>query len=168
MKKTTLFFFVLICLSLCSLSFQLQAQSVSCTDAPNQTTVTIISSTPNGANFDYNLTLEVTGFLPGETYNFIYSGAGTLTGSPVSVTSGGGSVAATLTNVPNGTMGTFTSSGPPPLGCTTSSLTFNPVSGGSAASIPTLSEWGLILLALLLMTFGVLYQLQPRFKEIEQ
>ena len=37
---------------------------------------------------------------------------------------------------------------------------------GEVAEIPTLSEWGLIVLALLLMTFGVLYQLQPRFRKL--
>jgi len=34
----------------------------------------------------------------------------------------------------------------------------------TSASIPTLSEWGLIVLALLLMTFGTLALLQPKWK----
>lgn len=38
----------------------------------------------------------------------------------------------------------------------------------SSNGVPTLSEWGLIMLALLLMTLGVLYQLQPRFREVMQ
>ncbi|MFK7905439.1 MAG: IPTL-CTERM sorting domain-containing protein, partial [Chitinophagales bacterium] len=32
------------------------------------------------------------------------------------------------------------------------------------ASIPTLSEWGLIVLALLFMTLGTLYLVQPNFR----
>ncbi|MEZ4887299.1 MAG: IPTL-CTERM sorting domain-containing protein [Chitinophagales bacterium] len=35
----------------------------------------------------------------------------------------------------------------------------------AAASIPTLSEWGLLILALLLMTFGTLYLVQPNWRE---
>ncbi len=42
------------------------------------------------------------------------------------------------------------------------------VGGSGSNDIPTLSEWGLIILALFLMTFGVLYQLQPRFRETMQ
>ncbi|MFK7905088.1 MAG: IPTL-CTERM sorting domain-containing protein [Chitinophagales bacterium] len=35
----------------------------------------------------------------------------------------------------------------------------------SSASIPTLSEWGLIILALLFMTAGTLYLVQPNFRK---
>ncbi|MEZ4885300.1 MAG: IPTL-CTERM sorting domain-containing protein [Chitinophagales bacterium] len=35
----------------------------------------------------------------------------------------------------------------------------------AAASIPTLSQWGLIILALLLMTLGTLYLVQPNVEE---
>ena len=46
------------------------------------------------------------------------------------------------------------------LGCQLSNVVY----ASSAASIPTLSEWGLIILALLLMTAGTLYLVQqPSF-----
>ena len=41
-------------------------------------------------------------------------------------------------------------------------------SGGSNASIPTLSEWGLIVLALFFMTLGTLYLLQPEFNKLQK
>ncbi len=45
-------------------------------------------------------------------------------------------------------------------------------SGSTSNDIPTLSEWGLIILALLLMTFGTIYLIQPNFslrkKRIEE
>ncbi|MGB1242994.1 MAG: hypothetical protein ACPG49_10765 [Chitinophagales bacterium] len=44
-------------------------------------------------------------------------------------------------------------------GCTTA--------GGIPANIPTLSEWGLFILALLLMTFGTLYLLKPNQSNFE-
>lgn len=34
--------------------------------------------------------------------------------------------------------------------------------------VPTLSQWGLIILALLFMTFGVLYLLQPQFNKVDR
>lgn len=38
-------------------------------------------------------------------------------------------------------------------------------SSAAPTSIPTLSEWGLIILALLLMTFGTLYLVQPNWRQ---
>ena len=35
--------------------------------------------------------------------------------------------------------------------------------GAASASIPTLSEWGLLNLAILLMTFGTIYLINPNF-----
>mgnify|MGYP000501229754 CR=1 FL=1 len=43
------------------------------------------------------------------------------------------------------------------------SITLTPNSSG-AVSIPTISEWGLIILALLLMTLGILYLVQPDWR----
>ena len=43
-------------------------------------------------------------------------------------------------------------------------LTVVPV-GGEAEAIPTLSEWGLIILALMLMTAGTLYLVQPNWRK---
>ncbi len=43
------------------------------------------------------------------------------------------------------------------------SYTIVPYTGG----VPTLSEWGLLVLALLLMTLGTLYLLQPNYVETE-
>ncbi len=45
------------------------------------------------------------------------------------------------------------------------SITLTPNSSG-AASIPTLSEWGLIILALLLLTLGTLVLVQPNWRGI--
>jgi len=39
------------------------------------------------------------------------------------------------------------------------------LSFGGVADVPTLSEWGLIVLALLFMTLGTLYLLQPQFNQ---
>ncbi|MFK7904896.1 MAG: hypothetical protein AB8B69_07220 [Chitinophagales bacterium] len=38
-----------------------------------------------------------------------------------------------------------------------------PVTVSSAGNVPTLSEWGLLNLAILLMTFGTIYLIQPNF-----
>ncbi|MFK7907330.1 MAG: IPTL-CTERM sorting domain-containing protein [Chitinophagales bacterium] len=48
------------------------------------------------------------------------------------------------------------------IGDIVTTITFD--STASPASIPTLSEWGLIILALLLMTAGTLYLLQPNWR----
>ncbi len=55
---------------------------------------------------------------------------------------------------------------PTSFNCGVSSLTGDcAASVSSGASIPTLSEWGLIILALLLMTLGTLYLVQPNWRE---
>ncbi|MFK7908828.1 MAG: IPTL-CTERM sorting domain-containing protein [Chitinophagales bacterium] len=38
----------------------------------------------------------------------------------------------------------------------------------SGGDVPTLSEWGLIILALLFMTFGTLYLIQPQFNKLQK
>lgn len=138
----------------------LQAQTVSCSRGEPTTTliVTIVDSTPNGANFDYNLTVEISNGPP-EPYEITYNGTGTFNLiPPILLDSSTGPTAATITDVPNGTMGTFTAT----LvfggnSCTTPPLTFNSVAN---SNVPTLSEWGLIVLALVLMTLGTLYLIQ--------
>jgi len=56
--------------------------------------------------------------------------------------------------------GTFSGSG---TCCTLACATLCPTGGG--ADVPTLSEWGLIVLALLLLTLGTLYLVQPSVRE---
>ncbi len=46
-------------------------------------------------------------------------------------------------------------------GCNFNSIIFP----SSPSDVPTLSEWGLIILALLLMTFGTLYLVQPKWRK---
>lgn len=47
-------------------------------------------------------------------------------------------------------------------------LSYTTASVTTPTGIPTLSEWGLIILGLLLMIFGVLYQLQPQFRALQK
>ncbi len=168
----TLSYIFLICT--CSIwSLNSAAQSVFCNDAVGQrTTITIVNSTPNGANFDFDITIHAgdnpdavssSGVGP---YSVTYTGDGTLVGAPISVAYNS-TENATIQNVPNGGSGVFDPDNPSPFDCTTPALTFSVAGGGSSSDIPTLSEWGLIILALLLMTLGVLYQLQPRFRKLE-
>ncbi|MFK7904531.1 MAG: IPTL-CTERM sorting domain-containing protein [Chitinophagales bacterium] len=50
-------------------------------------------------------------------------------------------------------------------GCNPSVLSNLQYAAASTASVPTLSEWGLIVLALMFMTAGTLYLVQPNFRK---